>query len=161
MSVMYIYVFTSSRGNMYSPIPLPIFGNVVQKYGYNLADWYTLLHKKYGDMFEVYYAGERKVVLSRPDLIENINNNSTKTKYPNRFEDTEGLTEYGVSAGVGNNNEPKSWRFNRQFFTQALFSSKFEHLAIEWINELWEEIDSYWSEIDENKEFDLVEWMQG
>ncbi|CAG8840190.1 24567_t:CDS:2, partial [Racocetra persica] len=30
---------------------------------------------------------------------------------------------------------------------------------IEWINELWEEIDSYWSKIDENKEFDLVEWM--
>ncbi|RIB05750.1 hypothetical protein C2G38_2047354 [Gigaspora rosea] len=110
-------------------------------------------------MFEVYYAGEHKIVLSRPDLIENINNNSTKTKYPNRFEDTEGLIEYGIGAGVGNNNEPKFWRFNRQFFTQALFSTKFEHLAIEWTNELWKEIESYWNKIDENKEFDLTKWM--
>ncbi|CAG8816574.1 16096_t:CDS:1, partial [Gigaspora rosea] len=43
------------------PIPLPIFGNVHQKSGYNLAYWCTLLHKKYGDMFEVYYAGEHKI----------------------------------------------------------------------------------------------------
>ncbi|CAG8825104.1 24621_t:CDS:2, partial [Cetraspora pellucida] len=118
-----------------------------------------LLYKKYGDMFEVYYAGDRKIVLSRPDLIENINSTSTKTKYPHRFEDTEGLVEYGIGAGVGNNNDLNSWRFNRQFFTQAMFSSKFEILSVECINELWKEIESYWNEVNENKEIDLVEWM--
>ncbi|CAG8743253.1 17194_t:CDS:1, partial [Racocetra fulgida] len=30
---------------------------------------------------------------------------------------------------------------------------------IEWTNELRKEIDSYWNKIDENKEFDLADWM--
>ncbi|CAG8782776.1 13382_t:CDS:2, partial [Dentiscutata erythropus] len=142
------------------PIPLPIIGNTHQKIGYSLGDWYKLLHKKYGDMFEINYAGQRLIVLCRPDLIENMNTTSTKTKYPIRFNNTEGLVEYGISAvGIGHNNDPKSWKFNRQFITQAMLSPSFEHQAIEWTNELWKEMESYWMKIGENKEIDLGKWM--
>ncbi|CAG8441027.1 15068_t:CDS:1, partial [Funneliformis caledonium] len=142
------------------PIPLPIIGNVHQKIGYSLGEWYKLLHKQYGDMFEVNYAGQRLIVLCRPDLIENMNTTSTKTKYPIRFNNTEGLVEYGIDAvGVGHNNDHKSWKFNRQFFTQAMLTPSFNHLAVEWTNELWKEMESYWNKIGENQEFDLTKWM--
>jgi cytochrome P450 len=142
------------------PIPLPILGNVLQKHGYYLGDWYKLLHKKYGDMFEVYYAGQRLIVLCRADLIENMNTTSTKTKYPFRFNNTEGLVEYGISAvGVGQNNDFKSWKFNRQFFTQAMLTPSFNYQAIEWTNELWQELETYWNEIGETRVLDLSKWM--
>ncbi|CAB5392812.1 unnamed protein product [Rhizophagus irregularis] len=142
------------------PIPLPIVGNIHQKIGYSLGEWYKLLHKQYGDMFEVNYAGQRIVVLCRPELLENMNTTSTKTKYPIRFNNTEGLVEYGVSAvGVGHNNVPKSWKFNRQFFTQAMLTPSFNHQAIEWTYELWKEMEIYWNKIGENQELDLGKWM--
>ncbi|CAG8746706.1 14685_t:CDS:2 [Cetraspora pellucida] len=142
------------------PIPLPIIGNIHQKSGYSLGDWYKLLHKQYGDMFEVNYAGQRTIVLCRPDLIENMNTTSTKTKYPIRFNNTEGLVEYGISAvGVGHNNNPKSWKFHRQFFTQSMLTPSFSHQAVEWTNELWKEMESYWNKLDESDELDITKWM--
>ncbi|CAG8747785.1 28214_t:CDS:2, partial [Racocetra persica] len=142
------------------PIPLPIIGNIHQKNGHSLGNWYKLLHKKYGDMFEVNYAGQRTIVLCRPDLIENMNTTSTKTKYPIRFNNTEGLVEYGISeVGIGHNNDPKSWKFNRQFFSQSMLTPSFDNQAIEWTNELWKEMESYWNKLDENHELDLTKWM--
>ncbi|RIB19369.1 cytochrome P450 [Gigaspora rosea] len=89
-----------------------------------------------------------------------MNSNSTKTKYPIRFNNTEGLIEYGISAvGVGHNNNPKSWKYNREFFTQSLLTPKFDYQAIEWTNELLTELESYLNKIGENQQVDLGKWM--
>ncbi|PKC06649.1 hypothetical protein RhiirA5_360034 [Rhizophagus irregularis] len=64
-------------------------------------------------------AGERMIILCRPDLIENMNIPSTKSKYPIRLHNTEGFAEYGLDGvGVALNNDLKSWKYNRQFLVK-------------------------------------------
>ena len=89
-------------------------------------------------MYEIILAGQRLIVLCKPDLVENMNIPSTKTKYPIRFHNTEGFVEYGFDGvGVANSNVNKSWKYNRQFFTQAMMTPSFNYQVIEWTNELW------------------------
>ncbi|CAB5355121.1 unnamed protein product [Rhizophagus irregularis] len=119
-----------------------------------------LLHKKYGDIFEVYFAGQRTIILCNTGLIENMNVSSTKTKYPYRLIIPEGFKEYGLDGtGLVNNTDPKNWKYNRQFFTQAMMTPSFNHQAVEWTNELWLEMESYWNNLGENRELDLLQWM--
>jgi hypothetical protein len=90
-----------------------------------------------------------------------MNESSTKTKYPIRFQPTEGMMEYGLGGvGVANNIDPKSWKFNRQFFTQAMMTPSFNHQAVEWTIELWEQMESHWNSLGENRELNLSKWMQ-
>ncbi|CAB4427964.1 unnamed protein product [Rhizophagus irregularis] len=65
------------------------------------------------------------------ELIENMNIPLTKTKCPTRFLVTEGFREYGINGtGMVNNTDPKSWKYNRQFFTQAIMTPSFNHQAV-------------------------------
>ncbi|PKY13885.1 cytochrome P450 [Rhizophagus irregularis] len=145
------------------PFPLPIVGSAYQQIGYDgVDDWLLSLHKKYGDMFEIILGGERMIVLCRPDLTENLYVASSKTKYPIRLHSKDGIVEYGFEAGVGLgfNSDLKSWKYNRQFFSQAMMTPSFNHQAIEWTIELWNEMESYWNNLGENHEFDLIIWMR-
>ncbi|PKK60243.1 cytochrome P450 [Rhizophagus irregularis] len=118
------------------------------------------MYKKYGDMYEINVAGSRTIMLNNVDLIGSMNVPSTKTKYPIRFQPTEGFKEYGLGGvGVANNNEFKSWKFNRQFFSQAMMTPSFNHQAIEWTIELWEQMESHWKSLGDNHELDLSKWM--
>ncbi|GBC04538.1 hypothetical protein RclHR1_05720011 [Rhizophagus clarus] len=156
----YYYNYFTRTNPLPGPFPLPVFGNIHQKFGYGFVDWLMLLHKKYGDMFEIYLAGQRTIILCNTDLIESMNVPSTKTKYPYRLILTEGFKEYGIDGtGLVNNNDPKSWKYNRQFFTQAMMTPSFNHQAINWTNELWLEMESYWNNLGENRELDLLKWM--
>ena len=60
---------------------------------------------------------------------------------------------------VYSNNSYKSWKYNRQFFTQAMMTPSFNHQAVQWTNELWNEMESYWNNLGENHELDLIKWM--
>jgi hypothetical protein len=156
----YYYNYFTRINPLPGPLPLPIFGNIHQKLGYGFVDWLMLLHKKYGDMFEIYLAGQRMIILGNTDLIENMNVPSTKTKYPYRIITSEGLKEYGLGGtGIVNNNNINSWKYNRQFFTQAMMIPSFNHQAIEWTNELWLEMESYWNNLGEDYELDLLKCM--
>ncbi|RGB26450.1 cytochrome P450 [Rhizophagus diaphanus] len=112
-------------------------------------------------MYEIILAGQRLIILCRPDLIENMNIPSKKSKYPIRLQNTEGLAEYGLDGvGVAFNNDLKSWKYNRQFFSQAIMTPSFNYQAIEWTNDLWNEMDSYWNKLGEDYELDLIKWMR-
>src|SRR5205085_388761 len=115
-------------------------------------------HKKYGDMFEINLAGQRLIILGKADLIENMLTPSTKNKYPLRLKITEGIVEYGINGS--NTNDLKAWRYNRQFFTQAMLNSSLNHQAIEWVIESWEQMESYWNNLGENRELDLTKWIR-
>ncbi|GBB96544.1 hypothetical protein RclHR1_02780007 [Rhizophagus clarus] len=157
----YYYHYFTRPNRLPGPFPLPILGNAHQQIGYGFNDWLISLHKKYGDMYEVTLAGQRLIVLCKPDLIENMNMPSTKTKYFLRPHNTEGFAEYGFDgAGIIFNNNYESWRYNRQFFTQALMSPSFNHQAIEWTNELCNEMESCWDNLGEDHELDLIKWMR-
>ncbi|PKC72228.1 cytochrome P450 [Rhizophagus irregularis] len=112
-------------------------------------------------MFEIILGGDRFIVVGRPDLIDNMILPSTKTKYPIRLPNSEGLSEYGMDGGgVSFNNDLKSWKYNRQFFTQALITPSFNRQAIEWTNELWKEMEIYFNNLGEDYELDLIKWMR-
>ncbi|CAB4438367.1 unnamed protein product [Rhizophagus irregularis] len=87
-----------------------------------------------------------------------MNISSTKTKYPFRNIHFEGSAEYGLQ-GLASNNDPKSWKYKRQFYTQAMMTPSFNYQAVEWTNELWNEMESCWNNLGENYELDLIKWM--
>ncbi|CAB4399031.1 unnamed protein product [Rhizophagus irregularis] len=156
----YYYRYFTRLNPLPGPFPIPFLGNVHQKIGYEYSDWLKLMHKKYGDIFEINFVGQRSIILCRTEFIENMNIPTTKTKYPFRFHITEGLTEYGyIGTGLVNNNDHKSWKYNRQFFSQAMMTPSFNHQSIEWTNELWNEMEFYWNKLGEDYELDFIKWM--
>ncbi|PKY52100.1 cytochrome P450 [Rhizophagus irregularis] len=159
----FYYQYYTRPNPLPGPFPLPIIGSAYQQIGYDgVDDWLLSLHKKYGDMFEIILGGERMITLCRPDLTENLYVASSKTKYPIRLHSKDGIVEYGFEVGVGVvfNSDIKSWKYNRQFFSQAMMTPSFNHQAIEWTIELWNEMESYWNNLGENHEFDLIIWMR-
>ena len=159
----YYYNYFTRPNPLPGPFPLPILGNAHQRFGYEHIDWLMLLHKKYGDMYEIQLAGQRIIIVARTDLIENMNVPSSKTKYPIRnliTEDSMEYMKYGTSgAGISRNTDYKSWKYNRQFVSQAMMTPGFNDKAIERVTRLWEEMESYWNDLGENKELDLKQWM--
>ena len=146
----YYYLYFTRLNPLPGPFPLPIIGNAYQLIGCDYGDWLMSLYKKYGDMYEIHLPGGRVIVLSRADLIENMNTSSTNTKYPFKFLITEGMMEYADigkdGSGIGLNNDYKSWKHNRQLFIQAMLTPNFNHQTIEWTNDLWKEMESYWND---------------
>jgi hypothetical protein len=113
-------------------------------------------------MYELILAGRRTIIVCRADLIDTMNiPSSAKSKYPLRFKVADdGIIEYGINGiGIANNNNLPSWKFNRQFFSQSMMTPKFNNQTIEWARELWEEMESYWNELGEDYEVDLIKWM--
>src|ERR1700722_11122547 len=61
----------------------------------------------------------------------------------------------------------KSWRYNRQFFTQAILTPKFTQETLDWTNKLFNELENYWNKlylkeeiIKENKNvLDFSAWL--
>ncbi|CAB5356512.1 unnamed protein product [Rhizophagus irregularis] len=90
-----------------------------------------------------------------------MNISSTKSKYPIRLPNSEGFVEYGFDGvGVAFNNDLQSWKYNRQFFSQAMMSPSFNYQALKWTNELWNEMESYWNNLGEDHELDLIKWLR-
>jgi len=142
------------------PFPLPLIGNVHQSIGIGFNNWLKLMRRKYGDMFEVYLAGQRNILLCRADLIEKMNMPSTKSNFFTRYHITKGFIEYELyGVGIGSNNDYESWKYNRQFFDQAMMTPNFNNQAVEWVSELCKEMESCWVNLGENHELDLNRWM--
>src|SRR5947207_3992829 len=80
--IQYYYHYFTRPNPLPGPFPIPIFGSIRQSIGLDFNEWLVLMHKKYGDMYEINLAGQHSIVLCRADLIENMIVSSTKTKYP-------------------------------------------------------------------------------
>ncbi|RIB00300.1 cytochrome P450 [Gigaspora rosea] len=127
------------------PLPLPFIECSYLLTG-NSKQLLMSLQKKYGDICEFYLTGSRRIVISRPEYIEKILTPSNKdTTFMLRFPYFEGLEELGVSGkGIISNHDIKSWKFNRQFFDNAVLKPSFNSEAVEWSNKLTQELENYW-----------------
>ncbi|GBB84829.1 hypothetical protein RclHR1_01140018 [Rhizophagus clarus] len=149
------------------PFPFPYFGNLPQLYiehGGNFKRLYEFNHKKYGDLYEVYF-GTRVIVLNRSEYVEKLLSASTKNPHFTKLsdDDSKGFYELGIMGkGILLNQEFQSWRYNRHFFTQAILSPKFIHEATYWTSKLFNELESYWDKLYINggnrKAFDFNMW---
>jgi hypothetical protein len=85
-----------------------------------------------------------------------------------RLPNSKGFEELGISGkGILINNDFKSWKYNRQFFTQAILSPKFTNEAIDWTNKLFDELDNYWNKLyleeiikDKSNRLDFAIWFR-
>ncbi|GES76004.1 cytochrome P450 [Rhizophagus clarus] len=167
--IHYYYKYFTRINPLPGPFPFPFVGNLPQLVWHrgNLKDYLELNHKKYGDIIDICLP-QRSISLGRAEYIEKFlipstkNLNITRTPRFNVFDDL-GITGKGIVV----NQHYKSWRYNRQFFTQAFLNPKFNHKAIEWINRLFDELESYWNKlylkeeiIKENKNIlDFFPWL--
>ncbi|RGB33683.1 cytochrome P450, partial [Rhizophagus diaphanus] len=100
-------------------------------------------YEKYGDIYEIHLNG-RFIILCRAKYIKKLLTPSTKNSH--------GLEELGVSGkGILINNNFKSWKYNRQFFAQAILSPKFTNEAIDWTNKLFNELEAYFDTLSDGK----------
>ncbi|GES74986.1 cytochrome P450 [Rhizophagus clarus] len=166
----YYYKYFTRVNPLPGPFPFPFIGNLPQ---YNLwfkgdiKAFYGYNYKKYGDIYEVHLNGNRNIVLARVEYIEKLLTPSIKNSHLARYPNDEGLNELGIGGkGILFNQDHKSWKYNRQFFTQAILSPKFNNEAIYWTNRLFDELEGYWNKlylkeeiIKENKNIDFTTWF--
>ncbi|CAG8654900.1 1561_t:CDS:2, partial [Ambispora gerdemannii] len=90
-------------------------------------------------------------------------NMPSKSKYPIRNLVTEGFMEYmqyGMNgSGISRNTDYESWKYNRHFVSQAMMTPEFSYKVIERTIGLYEEMESYWNNLEENRELDLKKWI--
>ncbi|CAG8443628.1 13447_t:CDS:2 [Funneliformis caledonium] len=92
--------------------------------------------------------GGRRIILSRTEYVEKLLSPSIKNQYMVRFPYTQGLDELGIMGrGLLANHNLRSWSYNRHFFTQAILAPKFTKKAIDWTNELFNELEIYWNKL--------------
>jgi hypothetical protein len=166
----FYYKYFTRVSPLPGPFPFPFVGNLPQFYLQFKGDtklFYGYNYKKYGDMYEILLGTKREIVLSRVEYVEKLLTPSTKNLHIVRFPDSEGLEELGIQGkGIVLNENYKSWKYNRQFFTQAILSPKFTSEAIYWTNNLFDELEGYWNKlflkeeiIKENKNrLDFIRW---
>jgi hypothetical protein len=169
--IYYYYKYFTRVNPLPGPFPFPFIGNLPQLYWWFNGDvqmFYNYCYEKYGDIHETYatYASERSIVLCRREYLENFL--SEKSTHWMRFSNRKGSKELGIEGkGVILNDNFKTWMFNRHFFSQAVLSPKFTNEAIDWTNELFNELESYWNKlflkekiIKENKnKLDFSQWF--
>ncbi|GBB88003.1 hypothetical protein RclHR1_14500005 [Rhizophagus clarus] len=147
----YYYKYFNRVNPLPGPFPFPFLGNLPQYYWCkaDLRNFFEYNHKKYGDLFEVHF-DTRVIVLNRVDHIEKLLLASSKNPFIKKISnhDSRGFHELGIMGkGILLNQDFKSWRYNRHFFTQAILSPKFANEATHWINILVNELESYWDKL--------------
>uniref|UniRef100_A0A1D1YTQ1 Cytochrome P450 3A18 n=1 Tax=Anthurium amnicola TaxID=1678845 RepID=A0A1D1YTQ1_9ARAE len=167
--VHYYFKYFTRPNPLNGPFPFPFIGNYPQLIlsGGDLKKYLHLCHTKYGDIYEVYLAG-RSVNLSRVEHFEKLLTPSTKNPFIMRMANSNAFAELGMSGkGIILNQNFKSWKYNRQFFSQAILSPKFTDEAIDSTNKLFIELENYWDKLylkeeiikENKKELNFSEWF--
>ncbi|CAG8533942.1 23881_t:CDS:2, partial [Racocetra persica] len=101
------------------------------------------------DICEIYLGGHRRIVISRPEYLENmLTPSATDTTFMTRALYSKELEEFGMAGrGVIFNHDVKSWRFNRQLLNKAILSPSFNIEAVKWIDMIFQELEGYWNSL--------------
>ncbi|CAG8581033.1 7792_t:CDS:2, partial [Racocetra persica] len=166
----FYYKYLTRSNKLPGPLPLP-FIECSYLYTGDSKRLFTFLQQKYGDLCEFYSNGSRRIIISNPVYLEKMLTPSSKdTTFFARFPYLEGIEEFGMAGrGIIANHDLKSWRFNRQFFNQAILTPSFNNESIKWSNQLLQELEGYWKSLGElnlsgdnnndwSLELDLTKW---
>ncbi|KAF0376318.1 cytochrome P450 [Gigaspora margarita] len=122
---------------------------------------------QYLSLYRVWLFVCRRILISRPEYVERILASSSKdTTFLIKLPYSEGLEELGIAGkGIIVNHDIKSWKFNRQFFNQVIFTTNFNNKVVKWINVLTQELEGYWKFLanlklpNDNLQNDKNEWQ--
>ncbi|CAJ0828695.1 2443_t:CDS:2 [Entrophospora sp. SA101] len=129
------------------PFPFPLVGNLIGFYRNNgrIQKYLIELHHRYGATFELYIGGVRRIVFCDVENVDKLCTAAKNNAFLIRLPYTEGFDELGIAGkGLIMNYNVKSWRYNRQFFTQAILSPGFDNKSLDWANKLLKEMEQYW-----------------
>ncbi|CAG8612937.1 9895_t:CDS:2 [Paraglomus occultum] len=153
VSVLYtikFYVSYFNRDNaLPGPLPLPIVGNLLQfaMYG-DMVLWVDVLHKKYGDLWELYMGSERHIWVSRADLVDKLFSTSTKSNFKYRTKGNRALAEIKLlDHGIGMNRDLNLWAFNRKMMKLVMTSKEFNEYVLKIVPKMVNEMETYWTKL--------------
>jgi cytochrome P450 len=146
------------------PFPLPFTGNlfgIIYHAGGDRFKWIKLQNEKHGDLFEIYIESYRRIVLARADYVEKLMLSTKKSNYIKKAaKDPSAFHEIGIAnKGIIFNNHIPTWRFNRQFLTQAILTPSFSKEASCWTLIIFKELNGYWKEIGDDEPINFAIWI--
>ncbi|CAG8438878.1 6682_t:CDS:2 [Diversispora eburnea] len=162
--IIYFYISYFTRSNpLPGPLPLPIVGNLLAYPG-DAGKWAQELHKKYGDIYEVYLGTARTVWLNRSDLVEKIMSSSHTNHFHYRTGENDGLDELDITGkGVFFNNIGKDLNYHRKIYDKTIMTPQFGKNILPVTQSLFKQLESLWKDykcFEENREIDFSSWMQ-
>src|SRR5687767_4401229 len=86
---IFYYKYFTRPNPLPGSFPLPFIGNLFGMVYYAKGDrseWNRISNKRYGDIFEIYIGGVRKIVLARADYVEKLMSPSKKNNFIARTE---------------------------------------------------------------------------
>lgn len=157
---IYFYISYFTRSNpLPGPLPLPIVGNLLSYPG-DAGRWAQELHKKYGDIYEVYLGTSRTVWLNRSDLIDKVMSTSQTNHFHHRTSENDGLDELKVTGnGVFFNRIKHDWSFNRKFYDKTIMTPQFAKDILPVTQSVFKQLESIWKDFEGGKEIDFKSWM--
>ncbi|CAG8489887.1 18339_t:CDS:2 [Acaulospora morrowiae] len=161
----YYYKYYTRKDPLPAPFPLPFVGHIFDHliYSSDFSEYCHQLQDKYGDIYEQWFGSERVIFTTRIEDMDKILSPSTKSKYLTRLPNPEGLKELGVfGKGLLLNHDVSNWKFNRQFFTQAVSTLNFLKESVNCTQAVFNEMEEYWKiGLDDNIITDFSEWSHG
>ncbi|KAF0558087.1 cytochrome P450 [Gigaspora margarita] len=140
----FYYKYITRPNALPGPLPLPFIGNLHNIAFCGLKTFYDKCRLKYGDICEIMLDGRRSIILSRPDYIEKLMSPVCLKRLPY----SQGLVELGIYGhGIIGNDNYNSWKYNKQFFIQALMAPRFMDTAVDSTNKLFKELRGYWQSL--------------
>ncbi|CAG8649022.1 5937_t:CDS:2 [Ambispora leptoticha] len=156
--LIFYYKYFTRENPLPGPFPLPVVGSLYQNPGH-FAKWIQDLHKKYGDMFEIWIGSQRQIWLNNAELIAKTTLTSLNTAFIIRYSHDSGLEEWGDTTGIGFNRVPWSWRYNRRLVNDAVNSLSFLKEFTGMMQRGFGELETYWKEIGLDKPQDIQLWV--
>ncbi|CAG8695215.1 12012_t:CDS:2, partial [Acaulospora morrowiae] len=132
--INYYYKYYTRKNPLPAPFPLPFVGHLFHHLiaGKDFYEYCCIIHSKYGHIFEQWHGSKRIIFVTKPEYLDKILSSSTKSKYLTRVHDPEGLKDLGMyGTGLLFNHDIDNWRFNRQFFIQAIQTADFLREAVD------------------------------
>src|SRR6266542_782759 len=160
----FYYKYFTRPNPLPGPFPLPFIGNLLGFVYYAKGDravWNRMLVEKYGDIYETYNGDLRRIVLVRADYVEKLMSPSKRNNYIKVEKNLPVFDEMGVTnRGILLNNHIPTWRFNRQFLTQAILTPSFSNEVLYWTPMIFKELNGYWKEIGDEEQIDFAIWIR-